>query len=62
MDEQQYHGEELFSGKVAAGSQTYFIDVQRAANGAKYLKLTESRTLTQSCRQSPASAAAGRRI
>jgi hypothetical protein len=25
------HGEELFSAKVKAGSRTYFIDVQRAA-------------------------------
>lgn len=37
------HGEELFSAKVKAGSRTYFIDVQRAANGAKYLKINESR-------------------
>jgi len=35
--------EELFSVKVKAGSRTYFIDVLRAANGAKYLKLSESR-------------------
>ena len=37
------HGEELFSARVRAGSRTYFIDVQRAANGAKYLKISESR-------------------
>ena len=39
----QHHGEELFSAKVKAGSRTYFIDVQRAANGAKYLRISESR-------------------
>jgi hypothetical protein len=43
MSEEQEHGEELFSAKVAAGSRTYFIDVQRAATGAKYLKISESR-------------------
>jgi hypothetical protein len=37
------HGEELFSARVRAGSRTYFIDVQRAANGAKYIKISESR-------------------
>jgi hypothetical protein len=37
------HGEELFSAKVKAGTRTYFIDVQRAANGTKYLKISESR-------------------
>jgi hypothetical protein len=43
MDEQQYHGEELFSAKVAAGTRTYFVDVQRTATGAKYLKISETR-------------------
>jgi len=42
-DKEMVHGEELFSAKVKAGSRTYFIDVQRAANGAKYLKISESR-------------------
>ncbi|MBN2466088.1 DUF3276 family protein [candidate division WOR-3 bacterium] len=41
QDEQ--HHRELFSAKVMAGSRTYCIDVQRAANGAKYLKISESR-------------------
>jgi hypothetical protein len=43
MNEEQEHGEELFSAKVAAGSRTYFVDVQRAQNGAKYLKIRETR-------------------
>jgi len=43
MNEEQGHGEELFSAKVAAGNRTYFVDVQRAQNGAKYLKISESR-------------------
>ena len=42
-DRTEQHGEELFSAKVKAGSRTYFINVQRAANGAKYLKIGESR-------------------
>jgi hypothetical protein len=40
---EQLPGEELFSARVKAGSRTYFIDVLRAENGAKYLKLSESR-------------------
>ncbi|MCX6842151.1 MAG: DUF3276 family protein [candidate division WOR-3 bacterium] len=43
MSEEQEYGEELFSAKVAAGNRTYFVDVQRAQNGAKYLKISESR-------------------
>jgi hypothetical protein len=43
MNEEQEHGEELFSAKVAAGSRTYFVDVQRAHDGAKYLKISETR-------------------
>ena len=37
------HGETLFSEQVKAGSRTYFIDVQRASTGARYLKISESR-------------------
>jgi len=43
MSEQKCHGEELFSTRVHAGSRTYFIDVQRAATGVKYIKIGESR-------------------
>ena len=43
MNEEQEHGEELFLAKVAAGSRTYFVDVQRAQNGVKYLKISETR-------------------
>jgi hypothetical protein len=43
MSEEQEHGDELFSTRVAAESRTHFVDVQRAANGAKYLKISESR-------------------
>jgi hypothetical protein len=43
MNEVKRHSTELFSAKVKAGGRTYFVDVLRAANGAKYLKLSESR-------------------
>ena len=43
MSESASHGEQLFSTKVVAGSRTYFVDVQRAATGVKYLKISESR-------------------
>jgi len=43
MDEEQRSREVLFSARVKAGSKTYFIDVMRAENGAKYMKLSESR-------------------
>ncbi len=43
MNEEQEHGEELFLAKVAAGSRTYFVDVQRAQNGVKYLKISETK-------------------
>jgi hypothetical protein len=35
------HGEDLFSEQVKAGSRTYFIDVQRASTGVRYLKISE---------------------
>ena len=43
MSEEHEHGEELFSAKVTAGSRTYFVDVQRSQNGAKYMKISETR-------------------
>jgi len=43
MSEAKRHCTELFSAQVKAGVRTYFVDVLRAANGAKYLKLSESR-------------------
>ncbi len=34
---------DLFTRKVAAGSRTYFFDVKESSEGAKYLKISESR-------------------
>lgn len=34
---------DLFSDKVSAGQRTYFFDVKEAAEGAKYLVISESK-------------------
>ena len=43
MSEEKRHGEELFSAMARAGSRTYFFDVLKAENGARYIKISESR-------------------
>lgn len=34
---------ELFTGRIAAGSRTYFFDVKESKDGTKYLVISESR-------------------
>ncbi len=36
----------IFSTKVSAGRRTYFFDVRRSSQGARYLVLSESRRIS----------------
>ncbi|SDC85366.1 DUF3276 family protein [Williamwhitmania taraxaci] len=39
--------EDIFTTQIHAGSRTYFFDVKTSENGEKYLKITESKHISE---------------
>lgn len=43
MAQKENGGQEVFNRMVKAGQRTYFVNVKEAANGKRYLTITESK-------------------